>query len=54
MHLRLQAGVNDMLDNLSVPGCDSNDIGFYLPDCSFSLQNALSSNYAKPHVALDF
>ena len=36
------------------PGRNSNDTGFYLPDCSSSLQNTLSSNYENPHVALDF
>ena len=35
------------------PGRNSKDTGFYLPDCSSSLQNILSSNYANPHVALD-
>ena len=35
-------------------GRNSNDTGFYLPDCSSSLQNTLSLNYENPHVALDF
>ena len=35
-------------------GRDSNDTGFYLPNCSSSLQNTLSSNYENFHAEMDF